>query len=243
MVLDELHVLERGPGPVGQGHPIAGLDVGVGGERVDPAAASCAQDDRLASYHLDPARHQLDRHHAADPAGVDQQPGDEPLVVAGDVLVLERRLEEGVEHVEAGLVRGEPGAHLFHAAERPHRDVPVRFAAPGAAPALEPEQFPGGFGDERLDGLLVAQPVPAGDGVVGMLLEAVGSPDDSGRPALGRHRVAAHRVDLRDDRHAQPRVSLRDGDGGAQSGPTAAYHQDVISGSSLTSHGLGQAHP
>jgi hypothetical protein len=29
-----------------------------------------------------------------------------------------------VEHVEAGLVRGEPGAVLLHAAERPHRDVP-----------------------------------------------------------------------------------------------------------------------
>src|SRR5206468_3982260 len=83
-----------------------------------------------------------------------------------------RGLEEGVEHVEAGLVRGEPGAELLHAAERPHRDVPVRFAAPGAAPVLEPEQLPGGFGDERLDGLLVAQPVPPGDGVVGMLLEA-----------------------------------------------------------------------
>ena len=243
MVLDELHVLERRSRPVGQSHPVAGLDVGVGGERVDPAAASCAQDDRLASDHLDPARHQLDRHHAADPAVIDQQPGDVPLVVAADALVLERGLEEGVEHVEAGLVRGEPGAHLLHAAERPHRDVPVGFAAPGAAPVLEPKQLPGGFGDERLDGLLVAQPVPAGDSVVGMPLEAVGWPDDSGRPALGRHRVAAHRVNLRGDRHAQPRISLCDRDGGAQSGPTAAYHQDVMSGSSLTSHGLGQALP
>ena len=72
----------------------------------------------------------------------------------------------------------------------------IGFAAPGTAPVLEPEQFPGGFGDERLDGLLVAQPVPAGDGIVGMLLEAVGRPDDSSRSALGRHGVAAHRVDL-----------------------------------------------
>jgi hypothetical protein len=178
-----------------------------------------------------------------DPAVVDQQPADEPLVVAGDALVLERRLEEGVEHMKASLVRGEPGAELLHAAERPHRDVPVRLAAPRAAPVLEPDQLPRGFGDEGLDGRLIAQPVPAGDGVVGVLLQAVARPDDPGRPALGRDGVAAHRVDLGDDRHAQPRVGLRDGDGGAQSGPAAAYHQNVMSGSCFTSHGLGQALP
>ena len=48
VVLDELHVLERRAGPVGQGHAVAGVDVGVGGEREDPPAAAGAEDDRLA---------------------------------------------------------------------------------------------------------------------------------------------------------------------------------------------------
>ena len=47
VVLDELHVLERRAGAVGQRHAVAGLDGGVGGEREDPAAAAGAQDDRL----------------------------------------------------------------------------------------------------------------------------------------------------------------------------------------------------
>jgi hypothetical protein len=38
---------------------------------------------------------------------------------------------------------------------------------------LQPEQFLGRLPDEGLDGVLVAQPVAAGDGVVGVFVEAV----------------------------------------------------------------------
>ena len=63
--------------------------------------------------------------------------------------------------------------------------------------------------DERLDGVLVAQPVAAGDGVVDVLVEGVALGDHAGGTALGRHRVAAHRVDLRDDGHVESRVRSR----------------------------------
>ena len=56
-------------------------------------------------------------------------------------LVLQRRLEERVQHVEAGLVGREPGALLLHAAERADRDVAVRLPAPRAAPVLELEEL------------------------------------------------------------------------------------------------------
>ena len=67
------------------------------------------------------------------------------------------------------------------------------------------------------DGILVAQPVAAAHGVVEVMLEAVVGLDDAGRAALGRAGVAAHRVDLGDQRDAQLRVGLRERDGGAQS--------------------------
>ena len=82
----------------------------------------------------------------------------------------------------------------------PHGDVPVGLAAPGTAPVLQAQQLLGRFLDEGLDRVLIAQPVAAGDGVVGVLVEAVVGRIDAGGAALGRDRVAAHRVHLGDDR-------------------------------------------
>ena len=65
MVLHELHVFERSAGAQGQGHTIAILDVGVGGEREDSPAASSAKDYRLRQNGLDFSRHDLDGHHTA----------------------------------------------------------------------------------------------------------------------------------------------------------------------------------
>ena len=166
VVLDELHVLERRARAIGERHAVPGVDVGVRGEREDLAAAAGAQDDRLRGDRLDLAGQQADRDDAVHPAVVDQQPGDEHLVVARDLVVLQGGLEQRVQHVEAGLVGREPGALLLHAAERTDRDVAVRLPAPGAAPVLELQQLAGSLVDERLDGVLVAEPVAARDRVV-----------------------------------------------------------------------------
>ena len=93
---------------------------------------------------------------------------------------------------------------------------------------LEPEQFAWRLVDERLDCVLVAQPVAAGDGVVGVLVETVVIGGDTGCAALGGHRVAAHRIDLRNDRHPQPRIGLGYRDGGAQTGAAAPDHHYVM---------------
>src|SRR5205823_1619152 len=110
----------------------------------------------------------------------------------------------------------------------PDGDAAVVFAAPGAAPVFELEQLLGGLLDEGLDGVLVAEPVAAGDGVVGVLVAAVVQGDDAGRPALGGDGVAAHRVDLGDDGDAQLRVGLGDGDGGTKPRAAAAHQHDVV---------------
>ena len=185
----------------------------------------------LRGDRLDPAGRQLDGDDAVHPAVVDEQPGDEPLVVARDRVVLQRGLEQRVQHVEAGLVGGEPGAHLLHAAERRgrRRGRPARRLH-GQPQCSSCSSSARRLLDERLDGVLVAQPVAAGDGVVGVLVEAVVRGDHAGGAALGRDRVAAHRVDLRDDGHPQGRVGLGDGDGRAQAGAAAADDEHVVGG-------------
>jgi len=49
--------------------------------------------------------------------------------------------------------------------------VAIFLAAPGAAPVFELEKFLGSFLDEGFDGVLIAEPVAAGDGVVGVFVE------------------------------------------------------------------------
>src|SRR6266545_915398 len=127
----------------------------------------------------------LDGDHAARLAVVNQQFGNEPFVVARDRLVFERGLEEGMEHVEAGLVGGEPRALFLHPAEGTHRDAAVRLAAPRAAPVFELQQFPRRILDEQFDRVLVAHPISAGDRVVSVFVQSVAGLDHAGGAAFG----------------------------------------------------------
>ena len=63
--------------------------------------------------------------------------------------------------------------------------------------------------DEIFDDVLLAQPVAAGDGVVEVVVEAVMVLHHAGRAAFGRDGVAAHRIDLRDQRDGQIRSRTR----------------------------------
>ena len=133
-----------------------------------------------------------------------------------------------MQHVEAGLVGRKPRAHLLHAPEGAHRNPAVNFTAPRTAPVLQPEELFRGFLDERLDGILIAQPVASGNGVVGMLVEAVVRGDDTRRAPLGRDGVAAHRVHLGNNRDAEMGMGLGDGEGGAQTSSAATYEHHVV---------------
>src|SRR5688500_17076965 len=130
--------------------------------------------------------------------------------------------------MEDVFVSGKPRAHLLHAAEGANGDAAIRFATPRAPPVLQAHQLLWGFLDERFDGVLIGHPVAAGDGVVGVLVEAVVLTSHTGRTAFGGDGVAAHGVDLRDDGDPESWVGLGDGDGGAQSSATTAHHEDVV---------------
>ncbi len=105
-----------------------------------------------------------------------------------------------MQHVEAGLVGGKPGALFLHPAEGSHGDAPVRLAVPRTAPVLQPHQFLRRFFDKHFDGILIRQPITAGDGVVSVLVEAVVRPDGAGSSPFRGYRVTPHGVHLRNNR-------------------------------------------
>ena len=74
-----------------------------------------------------------------------------------------------------------------------------------------------GLAHEELDDVLLAQPVAAGHRIVEVRLQAVVRLGDSRRAAFRGHGVAAHRVNLGDERNAQRGVGL----GHRDSGPKA----------------------
>jgi hypothetical protein len=173
---------------------------------------------------------QLQRHHALNAAVVHQESGYKELVVTDHGVVFEGRLKQRMEHVEAGLVGREPRAGFLHAAEGPDGDASIRLAAPGTAPMFEAHQLERSLLHEGFHGVLIAQPIPTGDGVVGVFVQAVFRGMHAGRAALGRHRVTAHWVHLGDDRYAEFWIGFGNRNGGTQAGATAADQHNVVGG-------------
>ena len=227
MVLDKFHVLERRTRAVGQRHAVTGLDGGIGGERKNPAATAGGQDDGLGGDGEDFSCPDFDGHHAPATPLLDQQPRNEAFIVALDDIVFQAGLEKGVQHVETGLVSGEPGALDLHSAEGAHRNAALWLPAPGTTPVLQLQHLAGRFFDKCLHRVLIAHPVAAGDGVVGVLIQAVVGFDDGGGTALGRDGVAPHGIHFGDYGRAKAGIHLRHGDGRAQARPAAAHHQHV----------------
>jgi hypothetical protein len=230
VVLHELHVLQRDALAVRERHAVGRLDVPVRGEREDLAAAAGREEDGRREDQAQRALADVERSDAVHRAAVDDQLRHELLVVADDVRVAQRLLEERVQHVEADLVGGVPRALGAHAAEGARRDAAVVVAAPGAAPVLEQGQLLRRLADEVLDHVLVAEEVRPLHGVVGVHLEAVVGARDRGGAALGGDRVAPHRVDLRDERDARLGVLLGGGDGGAQSRGASTDDDEIVAG-------------
>ena len=227
MVLDELHVLQRRSRPVGHGHPVPGLDVAVGGEGEDPAASAGAEHDGLGQNGLDPSGGQIQSGHPHAFAVVHQQRCDEPLVVPADPGKTQGVLEEAVEHVEPGLVRGEHGPLDAHAPERPNADAPVPVPAPRTAPMLQLKDLFWSGVHEKLHSVLVRQVVASANRVETMQVVAVVVAQHGRRAALGRHGMAAHGVDLGDHHDVQVRLHLDCRHRSPQPSRPAAHDQKI----------------
>ena len=93
---------------------------------------------------------------------------------------------------------------------------------------LQAHQFFWRLFDEGFYGVLVAEPIAAGDGVIGVFVEAVFGKMDSRGATLSGHSVASHGVDLGHNSHAETGVGFRNGDGGPKAGSATADDKNIV---------------
>ena len=206
--LDELHVLQRQPGPQHHRIAVAGAGVGRGRGEIDAAVAAGREHHRLGAEAVDRAVVEAQRDDAAADAvlhdQVDREIFDEEVGVVLEALLVER-----VEHRMAGAVGGGAGAlggrplaHVLgHPAERALVDLApsaVRLnGSPACSSSIDRRRR---LADHIFDRVLVAEPVGALDRIVHVPGPVVGPhvAERCGDPALGGDGVAAGREHLGD---------------------------------------------
>ncbi len=225
--LHHLHVLERHAQAERHRHPVARACVGVRRSRVEPPRPAGREDHGLRADRAQAAVQEIPADDAlATVLVLDELPG-EVLLVDLEVT-LHHLLVEDMDEDVAGDVGGVGGARLAGGAERPLRDPPVLGAREDRAPVLQLVDVVRRLVAEHLDRVLVAEIVRALDRVEGVLLGVVlgGVAERGVDPALRGARVAAHGVDLRDERHVRPLVVGLDSR--AHAGAAGTDDEDVV---------------
>src|SRR5437773_11811629 len=100
------------------------------------------------------------------------------------LLVLRRRLEEGVQDVEPDLVRRVHGPLDGHPAEGPLTHAAVLVPGPGAAPVFQPDDLLGAVRDEVLDRILIGEEVRSFNRVLSVQIEGIVVSQDRRGPAF-----------------------------------------------------------
>src|SRR5690348_11722004 len=123
MELNELHILQRGAGPIAERHAVAGIDNGIGAGQKDTAASAGGENHSLGSDRMQATMQHIPCHHAAAHAVLDDERGDVPLFI--DInMALENLFVHGVKNRMARAVRGITRAWESSAPKRPLRDSP-----------------------------------------------------------------------------------------------------------------------
>ena len=196
VVLHEFHVAQRHAVAVSERHAVAGDDAAVSVEGKNAPGTAGGDDDGFRLHRTQHAVLYVVAEDAVQLAFGFNQIQREMFIQAGNVGELQRGLEQRMQHVEAALVGGEPGARNFHPAETAHVGATIGQARPRAAPVLHLDHFFRGVFDEILHHVLLAQPVAAGDGVVKVIFQRVIFAHHPGRAAFRRNRMATHRINF-----------------------------------------------
>ncbi len=196
MILHKLHIAQRHAVAQRHAHPVTGDDAAVGVVAIDATRTARCHHHRIGADLDERAFHHIHRHQATCMTVVDQNVEDKMFIEALNLWELKGGLEEGVQHVEAGLIGGEPGAFDLHATEAADVDAAVRTAAPRASPLFQLGHFRWAMVNEIINDILLAKPVAPCNRVVEMVFEAVMILRDGGGSSFCCHRVAAHRIDF-----------------------------------------------
>ena len=222
MELDELHVADHGPGPIGHGHPVAGGDVGVAGIEIDLADPAGGQQGdagrkgvHLAGLLVEDIGPQAGPLRLGHFPALTHHPlqGDEidPHVVLEDpdVGMGQDLLGQDALHFGAGHVLGvnDPAAGV---AALPAQVVAVFFI--GIEVGSQVDQFPDPFrplAHHQFDDIGMGQALSHGEGVLDVIFEAVIRSQDRSNTALGlaggglRQAPLGDQIDLGKIRHLQ----------------------------------------
>ena len=232
--LPELHVFQRNAGTCGHAQAVTGVDEGVGRCCKDTACTAGGQQGGLGFEDVQVAGFHFQRRHAHHVAvGVADQVQGHPLheeVGLGLDVLLVQRVQHGVASAVgcgAGTLHGLFAVVGGVAAKRALVDGAVRVAVERHAEVFELVHHLGCFTAHELDGVLVAQPVRALDGVVEVVVPVVlGHVAQRGRnAALCRHGVAAGGKHLGQRGHIKPCAG--EFKRGAHAGAACADDDDV----------------
>ena len=231
VVLDHLHIHERGAGAPGLADAIACADEGVGAGLVHAAEAAGGDDGALGEDGVELAGADLQRQGAVALAAVGDEGGDEPLFIdpKGGLAAPFRLHELLVHHVEdrlAGDVAHEVGAGLGGAAEHARAQPAALLSVEDDPHALQGDQLRARLLAEDLDAVLVGQVVAALDRVEGVLFPGVLFVEGRVDAALGGVGVAAHGVDFGD--HPDVGALLLGSEGGTHPSQAGADDQHVM---------------
>ena len=164
MELNELHVFKRHAGAVGQCHPVACIDDGVGAREEHTPTSTGSKDDSLRGDRMKATMQKVPGYDAATGSVFHDQCGGVPLVVDLDAS-LEELLVHGVKDRVAGTIGCITRSREARSAERALRDP---------APVIPAKDHPHPFQFEyvgrrllthRFNGVLIAKIEPPLGGV------------------------------------------------------------------------------
>jgi len=174
MKLHELHVLQRQPGAQHHAAAIASAGVGRGAGKICAAVAAGGQYGHLRAKAMQLAGGQIDRHHAPALALLHEQIDREVFNIELG-LVADRLLIQRVQQRMSGAIGGGAGSlgdtlavMSGHTAKGALINAAIIRARERHAVVLELNHRGGRLLAHELDGILIAEPVRAFDGVIHM---------------------------------------------------------------------------
>lgn len=177
-------------------HAVTGDDAAVGVITINATRTARRHHYRVGADLDKRAFHHVHRHQATRLSVINQNVENEMFIEALNLWELKGGLEQGVQHVEAGFIGGEPGAFNLHTAKAANVDAAVRAAAPRTSPLFKLGHFRGTMMHKVVNDILFAKPVAPCNRVVEMVFKAVMILRNGGGSSFCCHCVTTHWIDF-----------------------------------------------